>query len=133
MRSESFNCIHIIYIVFCSWNEWLQLPVKFSNLPRNAVLALTIWDIEGTFRAVPVGGTCIKLFSKRGSVYAFYTFNYYCYLLSFPHFSGFCLVASRIFKKFGIVSVASLPNYTKYSAFLCLLLVVLILHVYMCV
>ena len=54
--------------VLCSWNEWLQLPIKLSNLPRNAQLALTIWDIEGTFKAVPVGGTCIKLFSKRGSV-----------------------------------------------------------------
>ncbi|KAK7116058.1 phosphatidylinositol 3-kinase catalytic subunit type 3-like [Littorina saxatilis] len=51
-----------------NWNEWLQLPVKFSNLPRNAVLALTIWDIEGTFKAVPVGGTSIKFFSKRGKL-----------------------------------------------------------------
>ncbi|XP_076443450.1 phosphatidylinositol 3-kinase catalytic subunit type 3-like isoform X2 [Babylonia areolata] len=51
-----------------NWNEWLQLPIQLSSLPRNAVLALTIWDIEGTFRAVPVGGTSIRLYSKRGKL-----------------------------------------------------------------
>ena len=55
-------------LCFSSWNEWLQLPIKLSSLPRSAVLALTIWDIEGTFKAVPVGGTSIRLYSKRGSV-----------------------------------------------------------------
>ncbi|KAL8613416.1 hypothetical protein ACOMHN_057136 [Nucella lapillus] len=51
-----------------NWNEWLQVPIRLSSLPRNAVLALTIWDIEGTFKAVPVGGTSIRLYSKRGKL-----------------------------------------------------------------
>ncbi|KAK7481349.1 hypothetical protein BaRGS_00027429, partial [Batillaria attramentaria] len=51
-----------------NWNEWLRLPVKFSDLPKTAVLSLTIWDIEGTCKAVPVGGTTITLFGKRGTL-----------------------------------------------------------------
>ncbi|XP_071110359.1 phosphatidylinositol 3-kinase catalytic subunit type 3-like [Haliotis cracherodii] len=50
-----------------NWNEWIQLPVKFSDLPRNAFLALTVWDIYGTNKAHPVGGTTISLFGKRGT------------------------------------------------------------------
>ncbi|KAJ8304892.1 hypothetical protein KUTeg_018475 [Tegillarca granosa] len=50
-----------------NWNEWLNLPVKFSDLPRNAMLALTIWDIYGTNKSVPVGGTTLPLFGKRGT------------------------------------------------------------------
>ena len=53
-------------ISFSSWNEWLTLPVKYSDLPRNAQLALTIWDIYGTSTAVPVGGTTVSLFGKHG-------------------------------------------------------------------
>ncbi|XP_064607919.1 phosphatidylinositol 3-kinase catalytic subunit type 3-like [Liolophura sinensis] len=50
-----------------NWNEWLTLPLKYSDLPRNAVLALTIWDIYGTNKALPVGGTVITLFGKSGT------------------------------------------------------------------
>lgn len=50
-----------------NWNEWLTLPLKFSDLPRNAMLAMTIWDIYGTNKAIPVGGTTICLFGKRGT------------------------------------------------------------------
>ncbi|KAL5005430.1 hypothetical protein ScPMuIL_018886 [Solemya velum] len=50
-----------------NWNEWLELPLKYSDLPRNAVLALTIWDIYGTNETRPVGGTTIPLFGKRGT------------------------------------------------------------------
>ena len=53
-------------IVICSWNEWLTLPINYSDLPRNALLAFTIWDIYGPNRAVPVGGTTISLFGKHG-------------------------------------------------------------------
>lgn len=49
-----------------NWNQWLQLPVKFADLPRNAVLALTVWDMYGPGRAVPVGGTTVSLFGKHG-------------------------------------------------------------------
>ncbi|KAK3098684.1 hypothetical protein FSP39_021968 [Pinctada imbricata] len=50
-----------------NWNEWLTLPVKYSDLPRNAVLALTVWDIYGTNKITPVGGTTLQLFGKRGT------------------------------------------------------------------
>ncbi|ESP05458.1 hypothetical protein LOTGIDRAFT_181298 [Lottia gigantea] len=50
-----------------NWNEWVRLPVKYSDLPRTAVLALTIWDIYGTNKYIPVGGTTMNLFGKRGT------------------------------------------------------------------
>ncbi|KAK3601062.1 hypothetical protein CHS0354_029288 [Potamilus streckersoni] len=50
-----------------NWNEWLTLPVKYSDLPRNAVLGLTIWDIYGTNKALPVGSTTITLFGKHST------------------------------------------------------------------
>ena len=59
------------YLCFClpcfhSWNEWLKLPVKYPDLPRNAQVALTIWDVYGPGKAVPVGGTTVSLFGKYG-------------------------------------------------------------------
>jgi len=50
----------------CSWNEWLTLPLKYSDLPRNAQLAFTIWDIYGPSQTTPVGGTTISVFGKQG-------------------------------------------------------------------
>ncbi|XP_072805075.1 phosphatidylinositol 3-kinase catalytic subunit type 3 isoform X2 [Vicugna pacos] len=47
-----------------NWNEWLKLPVKYPDLPRNAQVALTIWDVYGPGKAVPVGGTTVSLFGK---------------------------------------------------------------------
>ena len=29
------------------WNEWIKLPVKYSDLPRTARLAVTIYDCCG--------------------------------------------------------------------------------------
>jgi phosphatidylinositol 3-kinase len=52
--------------LFHSWNEWLKLPVKYPDLPRNAQVALTIWDVYGPGKAVPVGGTTVSLFGKYG-------------------------------------------------------------------
>ncbi|GAB6032406.1 Phosphatidylinositol 3-kinase catalytic subunit type 3 [Chamberlinius hualienensis] len=48
------------------WNEWLTLPVKYSDLPRNAMLTFTIWDCYGPRRALPIGGTTVPLFGKHG-------------------------------------------------------------------
>ncbi|XP_070542785.1 phosphatidylinositol 3-kinase catalytic subunit type 3-like [Ptychodera flava] len=50
-----------------NWNEWLTLPVRFCDLPRNAQVALTIWDLYGPRKAIPVGGTTISLFGKHGT------------------------------------------------------------------
>ncbi|KAK6643525.1 Phosphatidylinositol 3-kinase catalytic subunit type 3 [Polyplax serrata] len=49
-----------------NWNEWVTLPVLFSDLPRNAQLALTIYDCVGSSQTEPVGGTTISLFGKHG-------------------------------------------------------------------
>ncbi|XP_060571535.1 phosphatidylinositol 3-kinase catalytic subunit type 3-like [Ruditapes philippinarum] len=50
-----------------NWNEWIQLPIKYSDLPRDAVLSLTVWDIYGTDKVIPVGGTTIFMFGKKGT------------------------------------------------------------------
>ncbi|CAH0757899.1 unnamed protein product [Diatraea saccharalis] len=49
-----------------NWNEWLTLPVFFSDLPRNATLAMTIYDCAGPGKVMVVGGTTISLFGKHG-------------------------------------------------------------------
>ncbi|CAK1581330.1 unnamed protein product [Parnassius mnemosyne] len=49
-----------------NWNEWITLPVFFSDLPRNAILALTIYDCAGPGKVMIVGGTTISLFGKHG-------------------------------------------------------------------
>lgn len=55
-----------------SWNEWLILPINYSDLPSSAQIVLTIWDLspvggEGAVgHAVPFGGTTIPIFDKDG-------------------------------------------------------------------
>ncbi|TLD22288.1 hypothetical protein PspLS_08211 [Pyricularia sp. CBS 133598] len=54
------------------WNEWLTLPIKYCNVPLNAHLAITIWDLSpqpgdgekehAQGHAVPFGGTTLPLF-----------------------------------------------------------------------
>jgi phosphatidylinositol 3-kinase len=56
------------------WNEWLPLPVTYSNLPASAQLAITVWDLspaedtETNLHAVPFGGTTIPLFDKDNTL-----------------------------------------------------------------
>ncbi|XP_058833251.1 phosphatidylinositol 3-kinase catalytic subunit type 3 [Topomyia yanbarensis] len=50
-----------------SWNEWLTLPILFSDLSRYSVLAITIFDCAGNQAdETIVGGTSISLFGKTG-------------------------------------------------------------------
>ncbi|XP_017489554.1 PREDICTED: phosphatidylinositol 3-kinase catalytic subunit type 3, partial [Rhagoletis zephyria] len=49
-----------------SWNEWVTLPLQFSDLPRTAMLALTILDCAGAGKTTVIGGTAISLFGKNG-------------------------------------------------------------------
>ncbi|XP_039299622.1 phosphatidylinositol 3-kinase catalytic subunit type 3 isoform X1 [Nilaparvata lugens] len=49
-----------------NWSEWVTLPLMFSDLPRNALLCLTIYDCIGPSNMKPVGGTTISLFGKHG-------------------------------------------------------------------
>jgi phosphatidylinositol 3-kinase len=56
------------------WNEWLSLPVTYSNLPATAQLAITVWDLspaedkQTNLHAVPFGGTTIPLFDKDNTL-----------------------------------------------------------------
>ncbi|CAM1502259.1 Fc.00g042430.m01.CDS01 [Cosmosporella sp. VM-42] len=56
------------------WNEWLQLPVTYDNLPANACLAITIWDMSPTGgkgalgHAIPFGGTTLPMFDEDNQV-----------------------------------------------------------------
>ncbi|XP_061389541.1 phosphatidylinositol 3-kinase catalytic subunit type 3 [Musca vetustissima] len=49
-----------------SWNEWVTLPLQFSDLPRTAMLVLTILDCAGAGQTSVIGGTSISLFGKNG-------------------------------------------------------------------
>lgn len=44
------------------WNEWLSFPVRYRDLSRNSLLAITIWGVGW----VPIGGTTIAFFTKQG-------------------------------------------------------------------
>lgn len=56
------------------WNEWLTLPVNYTQLPLNSQLAITIWDISPSGgagaqgHAIPFGGTTIALFDKENQL-----------------------------------------------------------------
>lgn len=57
-----------------TWNEWLEIPITISTLPRSSQLAITVWDLSPTGRqgarghAIPFGGTTISLFDKDGTL-----------------------------------------------------------------
>ena len=49
------------------WDEWLTMPLRIKDLPRNSQLAITVWDIESPQQGdVPVCGATISLFDKYG-------------------------------------------------------------------
>ena len=52
------------------WNEWVKLPVKYSDLPRTARLAVTGYDCCGGSdkRQVAVGSTTVTMFTKNGTL-----------------------------------------------------------------
>lgn len=57
------------------WNEWLTLPIKYCDVPLNARLAITLWDLSPTGgkdaqgHAVPFGGTTLPLFDRDNQVH----------------------------------------------------------------
>lgn len=58
---NEIDCVSFFY----SWNEWVTLPHLFSELPRTAMLAITILDCAGAGQATVIGGTTISLFGKN--------------------------------------------------------------------
>ena len=59
--ATSYKCFHRRW----EWNEWLKLPLKYSDLPRNAVLSLSLFDCVGG-RRQKLATTEVSLFSKKG-------------------------------------------------------------------
>ncbi|KJE91037.1 phosphoinositide-3-kinase [Capsaspora owczarzaki ATCC 30864] len=51
-----------------AWNEWLTLPIAYRDLPRDSVLAITVWDIFAPRRIIPIGGSTISLFGRNGTL-----------------------------------------------------------------
>ncbi|CAL8086645.1 unnamed protein product [Orchesella dallaii] len=49
-----------------NWNEWVTLPLRFSDLPLNSNLCLTVYDCGGPSKQIAVGGTTIRFFGKNG-------------------------------------------------------------------
>lgn len=53
------------------WNEWLTLPLKYSDLPRDANLCINIYDCNGPGNHPDfcVGGTTISLFGSKSPLF----------------------------------------------------------------
>lgn len=45
-----------------NWNEWLTLPIRYSELSRNARLTFTIYDLHDNLERHIVGGTTVDVF-----------------------------------------------------------------------
>jgi hypothetical protein len=52
----------------CRWDEHLELPVKYSALPLNAVLAINVVENVRPGATATVAGTTMPLFGKKGCV-----------------------------------------------------------------
>lgn len=48
------------------WNQWLEFPLKYSDLPLGANLCLTILDCGGGRTREVVGGTTLPFFGQGG-------------------------------------------------------------------
>jgi len=44
------------------WDEWVVLPMKYRDLSRSAMLAMTVWSATGK----PLGGTTLAFFDADG-------------------------------------------------------------------
>ena len=48
------------------WDTWLAFPIKYRDLGHDAQLALTVWEAREGAPRRPLGGTTLRLFSKKG-------------------------------------------------------------------
>lgn len=86
-KVNNWNCFDF------SWNEWVTLPHLFSELPRTAMLAITILDCAGAGQVTVIGSTTISLFGKNGvfrqvndQLITFYPLDF-GFWVNFTHFS----------------------------------------------
>ncbi len=55
----------------CVWDSLLSFAPKYRDLNPTAQIALTVWEIrEGEEKPSPIGGTTMRLFSKKGRLKA---------------------------------------------------------------
>lgn len=48
------------------WDAWLAFPLKYRDLGHDAQLALTVWEARDGAARRALGGTTLRLFSKKG-------------------------------------------------------------------
>ncbi|KAF9814425.1 hypothetical protein IEO21_05089 [Rhodonia placenta] len=63
-----FRTSHKAFKKDYTWNEWITLPIRYCDLPLNAQVTFTVWDIAGPRSAIPVGGSTFRLFGKKWSL-----------------------------------------------------------------
>ncbi|WVR05232.1 hypothetical protein IAU60_002244 [Kwoniella sp. DSM 27419] len=47
------------------WNHTVVLPITYPSLLLNSHLTFTVWDCQGSGRAVPIGGTTMGMFTAK--------------------------------------------------------------------
>ena len=50
------------------WSQSIALPITYPSLLLTSQIAFTIWDVQGPGRAVPIGGTTMRLFNSKRCV-----------------------------------------------------------------
>eukprot|EP01119_Soliformovum_irregulare_P016014 TRINITY_DN4594_c0_g4_i2.p1 TRINITY_DN4594_c0_g4~~TRINITY_DN4594_c0_g4_i2.p1 ORF type:complete len:400 (-),score=86.60 TRINITY_DN4594_c0_g4_i2:220-1419(-) len=56
---SSFSDVHF------KWDEWIELPIKYSELPYSSVIVLTLWDIVAPRRESILAGTYFSLYGSE--------------------------------------------------------------------
>ncbi|GAA6011669.1 hypothetical protein JCM10207_004202 [Rhodosporidiobolus poonsookiae] len=51
-----------------TWNHDITLPIKYRDLPLNAQLAVTVFDIAGPRQLAVVGGATLRLFGSQATL-----------------------------------------------------------------
>jgi phosphatidylinositol 3-kinase len=46
------------------WNQWIQFPLKYRDLPFGSQLHLTVWDVYAPRQQVIVGQSIVDFFSE---------------------------------------------------------------------
>ncbi|KAH6583343.1 hypothetical protein BASA61_007522 [Batrachochytrium salamandrivorans] len=51
-----------------TWNECIELPIKYCNLPATSQLSFTLWDIYAPQKPIAIAGTSFPLFGKNNTL-----------------------------------------------------------------
>ena len=50
----------------CIWGERVALPVLYRDVPKDALLLVSVWDVQGPSRAVPLAAGLLPVYTRRG-------------------------------------------------------------------